>query len=903
MMFTLLLLGQGFDQRPPAPQFVDVATAAWDAITKTSPFSAVVALRASKPTFAAYVDYHASDLGFRQRGATIDVDPAKKNNLKSYLANATLKVPVAGEPDRLVNCLEVWPEQGRAGRTGSLVAVLVKGTQPGELYQIKAAPNYPVPVVAVVVSGDQWHKPIVRAIAQSMAHLADEFELPGPTFRKAPIQLVDPRPNVIVISDDQREKLRGGATAQQVVDIPNTWNIGPSTRVAFHPHPGEEPNVDTSRRGGRGGKLIEGAATYRFNALRCDFDCLMRRQPNSVALPIQAAGVEFCAACENAVREQINNRGSNVLGLPARIDSQAPLCDSVRWKTSTQRSTTLHLPFTLEAGTRPKWSAQVDCDPVLGLRLQAVELKDRPLDPFNGATLVFNTIGFGDLKVKFAGEPEQTLSFQAALQNTTHEPQLLELRDATSKGYLAALRMSLTWDIPGHWSIEGVLSVVFKDRATDFDPGSAAVGNKVYPQISLRYRKPTAGKGPLAKVEWLTGSIHLVTGNVFRPDMHAPGWGHMLTGTQQMVLAVDSNSSDNDSTYDWDDEEVASFGAECQGEDVPGWGLWGATWQSGRLLADVRDPSLTSGIQAFADGHVGATARKGFESQDGGVPSLPHWSWLFDCVSPLVLGPKRFVAVYGPGKKTPRGGDGGSKRQDKVRWPKPSDQVVSPRPYEMTVVKLPRQGAYDNVHVHPAMGSIDGREIVPAPFCADLCVHLHVRWGTSALGGQMPRQPGTMDRIPFLGWGLSGRLDQGAHTTLGAPLVPPNQHVEIEVNHRNTNSEIVYTATAYDPIFDAYQVFLEQGSGVLWSFGGLKLWDVARLAGATRAIDARTINKLTRELLLLEGASPEDLDFKVRHLFHMIYDRIRWYPSEDPVKPGVQQVPDKSGAGGPLEDL
>jgi hypothetical protein len=909
-MFSLLLLGQGFTL---VGEFVDAVTAAWKSILATPPFSDVAALEPAKTTLAAYADQHAGDLGLRQTGASLEVDPAKPNNLRDYLTNNKIRVPVTKGSDVEVDCIEVWPEQGRAGRVGSLVAVIVKGSQPGELYQLTSKPGYPVPLVAVVVTGDNWHKLILRGVAQTMAQLADEFELPGPSFHKAPVQLVEPRPNVLVVTDSQRSSLAAGARAQDVVDIPFGWGITSASKVVFQPHVGDGPNVDTSKRAGHGGKLVEGAAGFRFNAMRCDDDCLMRRQPNSAKLPIQAAGVEFCVACESALRSQVNNWRSTDLGRRPRIllDSQRPLCDAVRWKSPMARDFGVHAPFSLVAGTKAKWSAQVDVDPDVGLRLRHVELKDRPNDPFAAATVVFDMIGFRDIKVTFEDEPERDLSFGAALSNTRVKPWFVELRDATSPGFLAGLRLRVTWDIPAHGSIDAVMSVVFKDSAADFDPGGAAIGNKLYPQLALRHNKGVPGAGKLPKVESLSGSIHLVTGNVFKQDMQVhTDLQHMLTGIQQVVLVTDSNASDDDNEYDWDEEDALELGASFTGDQIPQWGVWGATWRRGRLLADVVDslvfPATPSSIAA---GHAGATARRGH--MDANLPGLPHWSWLFDYVTRQPLGKKSFVAVYRSGEPTPLSPDGGSDRRVAFKWPVASDQdltqgspgpPLSPRDYEMTVHKIGRQGTYDSVHVHPGMGSMNGNEIVPAPFCADLCIHLHVRWGTIALSGQIPGAPGTIDRPLFLGWGRTGRLDQGAHTAPGAPLVPPNQHVEIAVNHLATGSEITYTTTAHDPDFQCYQVFLEQGTGVLFSYDGLDLAQVALLGGGLRAFAPQDVNAHRDHLRALRGRDPAAADREVRNLFHDIYVRIRWY-DQPLVRTNVQQVPATGGAPAALEDL
>ena len=913
-MFSVLLLGSGFQL---GKDFIDTIYAGWNGVMATPPFSDVDKLEPAKTTLAGWADNIGDEtLGLVRTGSVLTIDPLQQHKLPDYLENNTVRVPTTGPgPDVQMDAIRIWPEQGRAGRVGSLVAIIVKGDQAAELYQVTSKPGYPIPLVAVVATGKHWYNVIARGMAQTMSNLADEYELPGTEFHKAPMQLVEPRRNVIVISDGQRTLLKGGTRAQSILSIPPGFGITSKSQVPFVEHSGDAPNSDSSKKQGGGGKLIEGAAGYRFNALRCDEDCLMRREPNSLVLPIQAP-VNFCVACETAIRQDINNWQSTDFSRRPRvlIDSQLPLCDSMRWKNRTDKPTTVHTPFTFQVGTKAKWSAQVDVDPDLGLRLRNVELKDRPGDPFGAATVVFTSIGFRDLKVKFAGEPEVSLAFNTAFVNNKRPPELEELKDPTTgAGYLGGVRMRLTWDISEHYSIDAVLSAVFKDSAADFDPGGAAIGNKVYPQLAMRTLKPKGIKGKLAEVESFTGSIVLVCGNVFNTNMavdHA--LHHMLTGKQQAVLAVDSNSSDEDSTFDWDKESVLGAGADCLGEDVPPWGLWGADWKAGRKLADIVDPSITPldvfGLSnSFAHGHTGATARRGH--MDANLPGLPHWSWLFDYVTSMPVGSKRFVGVYRPGETTAGGSAGGGERSLKFRWPVPADQVTQigaislpARAYEMTVKKLARQGAYDSVHVHPAMGHMGGHEIVPAPFCADLCIHLHVRWGLVALSGQLPNHPANVNRPLYLGWGLTGKLDRGAHTTLGGPLVPPNQRVEIAVNHQNTDSAITYTATAHTPGYRAWQVFLEQGSGVLFSYDGLDAGQIALLGGGVRAFNPEDINDKKNELTALRASNPVAADRAVRLLFHKIYERIRWY--EDPlIKANVQQVPDKNGAPAALEDL
>jgi hypothetical protein len=893
-VFSLLLLTQGYTL---GGEFMDAVKAAWDAIQRTPPFTDLAKLDHAKQSVAVYADQFAPDLGLVQTGDRLEVDEAKKDNLRNYLATNKVRVRVpSGDFDQAAS--EIWPEDGRVGRLGSLVAVIVKGNKPGELYQLTSNPRYPVPLVAVVATGQYWTNVIVRGVAQTFGVLADEFELPGIDFKRAPHQLVEPRPNIVIITDEERTKLVGGAKPQDVVRIPFGWAISTTTPVSFHPHFGDEPDTRL-QRASAGARLVEGGAGYRFGALRCDFDCLMRRTPNSSTLPIQAAGVEFCTACFSALREQVNSWQSNDFTRRPRIllDSQRPLCDTVGWNRAADLNDTP--AFDIELGAQPSWSCHVEHGAQHGMRLSDVRLKNRPGDPFAAVEQIFKSIEFKDIKVKFAGMPERVLPFSEAFANTKAKPSMVVMRDGLSKGYLGALRLALTWHIPDAWTIEAVLSVVFKDKRNDFDPGGAAMGAKLYPQLALRYRRPPKGsKGSPPKVEWLAGSISFETSNALpanlpvHPDLH-----HFLTGKQEATLAVDSNSSDYDNQYDWDREDAGEFVGECLDEDVPEWGIWGADWKSGRKLASVADPPVSPDDDATARGWAGAIARRGHLTR--GIPVLPHWSWLFDYVTPMTTGSKRFVATYRDGEKTPANLDGGRERSIKVKWPVEADQFVNPvfsaHDYEMTVYKMGRQGAYDSVHIHPSMGIHNNLPIVPAPFCAEICMHLHVRWGLVT--------PGALDRPQFLGWGRTGRLDDGAHSSPGAPLVPPNQHVEINLA-LGANSSVTYEARAHDPDFEAWQVFLEQGTGILFSYDGMRIDDLANLAGALHVVSPRSIRKLRTTLNQLRTTDAVGYDRFVRLMFHEIYDKIRWYNfTLDRIKPGVQQVPAATGAPANLEGL
>jgi len=65
----------------------------------------------------------------------------------------------------------------------------------------------------------------------------------------------------------------------------------------------------------------------------------------------------------------------------------------------------------------------------------------------------------------------------------------------------------------------------------------------------------------------------------------------------------------------------------------------------------------------------------------------------------------------------------------------------------MEVIKTGRHGAFDNVDVNADMGAdLAGCPVIAAPFGADLCLHLRVRWGLN----QPARRQSTP--LPCLGW-------------------------------------------------------------------------------------------------------------------------------------------------------
>jgi hypothetical protein len=201
---------------------------------------------------------------------------------------------------------------------------------------------------------------------------------------------------------------------------------------------------------------------------------------------------------------------------------------------------------------------------------------------------------------------------------------------------------------------------------------------------------------------------------------------------------------------------------------------------------------------------------------------------------------------------------------------------------------------------------------VAAPFCADVCFHLHVRWGLGAIGAALTPHA-------FYGWS-----DSGAHTTPGAPLVPPNQHISLGVepmskppaNSVGPNDDmgvtrVSYHATINEPKLDHRQIILEQGMGIAYAYaigrsGGLSIPQLLALGQGTgvfgepeltNPVVPLTFHMWKEQLMVMHGVVGPQLafDFSVRNLFELIYDRLRWFDQK--LDGGdIQQIPNSDFA-------
>jgi len=134
------------------------------------------------------------------------------------------------------------------------------------------------------------------------------------------------------------------------------------------------------------------------------------------------------------------------------------------------------------------------------------------------------------------------------------------------------------------------------------------------------------------------------------------------------------------------------------------------------------------------------------------------------------------------------------------------------------IYKLPRQGAFDNLHIAPKMAAptevryaLDDdelrrsfAEIAMAPFCAHDCLHTHWRWADWAQEKQ---------NLGWEGW--------TPYCKPGAPMVPPNQEVTITLLE---GAGLRYSVRATKIPPRIWQIVFHHGSAYAITWSGLKVF-------------------------------------------------------------------------------
>jgi hypothetical protein len=261
------------------------------------------------------------------------------------------------------------------------------------------------------------------------------------------------------------------------------------------------------------------------------------------------------------------------------------------------------------------------------------------------------------------------------------------------------------------------------------------------------------------------------------------------------------------------------------------------------------------------------------------VTGPPAWSWRYDYLRSLLAAATTVAGAFRDNE--PKGAANTPAGRDlNLTWP-------AGTAFQIGVHKFPRQGDYDALYIHPVDAA--AAPVLQIPMSGDLGLVLNMRQGAS--------ESAVATNLPLLGWG-PGRLDSGAHTSVGAPLVPPNQHVDVTIETPAQGVvRVTYGAIAQEFRANDFQVFLEQGLGLGYRYdvrnpGGLQ-W--LRMVAAMAGVPAATMQALTAALA--DAAHPAKLDLLVRALFRTLHASARLY---DPQVDGanVQQAPESANAPG-----
>lgn len=784
------------------------------------------------------------------------------SKLAAALAGLKLPAPVVTDPaattaDRYFGLVQP------SGSAAKLVVILRKppaGAGPPAEY-------YNLPIVAVdVVATRAWPLVVVRALAQLIAGLGDEFTRSGADWQAPPAQWhTDPQYptvvqnfhrlglNTIMVKPAQALRL-GHEPIWQILgrlDIDPAWlDRKWEGETPYRAVPGGAVVGDRDRASIR---LVQGAGGFRTRVLRFDAPCLLAQVPAAPAGttaplgdPIGAPQVGLCPVCEALTARALGDGWDTTRIRRRGLDQQRSQFDDVWWPERTTVAVTgagqpTKVAVTVSRGAVWKFTAAVDA--LTGLRITDLKLALRPDDPMFESEDVAESITFGGIGYD-TGAGRQSLAVADALASTEYPPTLV-IGKAPIGAARVGVQLILHWQPEEGLLIRAEMSLVCRTIANDFDPGGAAEACKFFPELTLTWVEGASTAPPVSR---LYGEVVILANNRLTGHHHEHG---MVPESQTVMILTDSNTSKSDSSNIITTLFIPPL------PPVPV-----AVWRAGRLLGHLDEPP-------------GVAAYLGWQA---GLPLLPEWSWLFDYGRSLPVGQPEIseVVVWESGVER-----GDRERTQSVQWPPEPDTLWPGKP-SMTVRKVPRQGNFDNIHINADMGQDSvGRQLIAAPFCADLCLHLHVRWGIHATDAA------TTDAVPFLGWSSGPHAE--AHAALGAPLVPPNQRVTFRLSRPSAaKTRIRYCAEVASPRRGSRQVILEQGLGFAFTYNGLKAPDRTLLGGAylTTANAALYLDFMNGD------------DSAIREVFRSIYERIRYYTyGVEDTSTLRQQIPTDAATG------
>ena len=868
---AVLILGQGYTD---AAEFSWHAGALVQGIAEVPPFDQLIMGQALEGRLVVLADpCLGMDFGITAADPTApralglpDNGAALQQGLSSV---AVPNVFLGMSTTRATSAAEFFDTSVNVGGHAKLIVILRKppaGATPGELYRL--------PLVVVDVNSKRnWTQIVTRGLSQLLAGLGDEFSRTGPEWDAPPADwITDPNlpkapvdchrlgHNLIIVTPAMKPLL-GRARIRTLADLDRAW---------VERNASDDPTPYRAVPGGPviGGNrwatiaVVQGGGGFRNGVLHCDKPCLLAQVPAEPNTPFPPAvgdsigltTIGLCPVCEKLVAHHFGRGWATADAQPRSINAQLSHFDLAGFGAAPTTVPPAGVATRLVSATISRdaiWKFNVGVDGT-GLVISSLKLASRPGDPMSASDDVAESITFTDLAYDL-GDGPQDLSMADALANSAHPPRLEIGRNVAGLLRLG-VRLTVYFQTAGGQLVKAEMSLVCRDIKNDFDPGGAAEACKFYPELVLSWSRldPAA-----AAVASLSGCVRIVANNrmTSQVDHHHDDHHDMVPNSQQVMLLADSNARDFNYSTRFGLVVIPAF------PPVPSLTIPLVTrldWVSGRLASAV---DLTPGAV-------------GYLAWEAGGPLLPEWSWLFDYGRAVGTGSTETVEVVA-WEETEKA-HGAAIRKPSQPWPPNPDPALpmAKGPPVLTALKLPRQGGFDNIHLNADMGT-DAlkRPVIAAPFCADLCLHLHVRWGVHAAASALE------DKRPFLGW--SSGPHAHSHSATGAPLVPPNQRVSFGVTRPAADKTVIrYLVTVSAPRENKRQVILEQGLGFAFSYGGL-INPVRYGLGAAYGLF---------QLDLLRDYLAGD-DAATRAFFRGIYTRIRFLSYGYAGTDAPQQIP------------
>lgn len=516
---------------------------------------------------------------------------------------------------------------------------------------------------------------------------------------------------------------------------------------------------------------------------------------------------------------------------------------------------------------KPFWEFDAQLSNTNGLQINNAVVRNT--QAVGSTEKVCKRIEFTDLKVTFTDNTTKDISFSRAFAHANTVFLVGENgKKRTDDLYQRGVLLKLVDDMDGDCRAEVELSAVFRGELNDGDPGGAFDGFKFYPQISFTWhRLPGSSK----RVKSFSGNIKMLV------DVHMPAGHHgSMSPANVASFYTDSNASltatdlrNKSSHY-----RAMQVGAGAGGA-IAGGGI--TAFLASRVFPPAALPA--GAIGAFVGAAVGVYAASHF----------PDWAIIFDNGDTDIQNEKQIHCLYGPLDGISPDGHNYflNERSTRYDWPATSSGLLG----AINLVKMKRQGYYDNIHIHGKMHQQTrmGDEHAHAPFCVHSCVHLHWRW--SDLNSTIAGVASHPDPSAFKGWAYHrGSNSWRAAYRPGAALIPPNQSLKLAVTRPSATMSASGQAANPSQSLQSnekmlwYMVEVQRTSGFRFPAGEKQVFMEHGIGYAYRFAVSR-LPPLPGPLASMPQSAIQSL---LGTFFHYFYQAIRYFD-------GDLGVPDETG--------